>query len=150
MTLLQASVYFCDSICSTNSIAHLACGVFFAVLIGHVNPSLGFWGATSAGFIKETIDYFKHTTASASFNYLTDAHYGVIDGAADLLFWMIGGFIVFALLRRGHKRLQDRIVNESMRIFLANPANRDTRPVMATVRPERKEVQVFEQGNIWS
>jgi hypothetical protein len=151
MTLLEASVYFCDSICSTNSIAHLACGVFFAVLLGHVNPSLGFWGATSAGLIKEMIDYFKHVTASANFNYLTDTHYGVVDGVADLLFWMIGGLIVFGLLRRGHKRLQERLVGESMRLFLDNPANRDTRPELARIRPKRIQAQPFEsQKNIWS
>lgn len=125
MPLLDALVYFCDRVCTSPYASHMAAGVFFGFLIGFAHPKRAFWAAFGIGFSKEVIDYFKHTTESAQFNFLTDPKYGLYDGYEDLLFWMIGGYIAYRLLEFGHKRVLEQHKKQLDRslILAQNPAD---------------------------
>ena len=103
MSILGTLVYFCDVVCRTPYAQHMAVGVFVGLLFGFARPAFSFWAATFLGTGKETVDYFKHIHESHTFNYLTDAKYGIMDGVQDLAFWIIGGYLAYRLLRKGHE-----------------------------------------------
>ena len=124
MPFLDQLVYFCDEICSSQYARHIAVGVLVGLLFGFARPVLSFWAAAILGTGKETIDYFKHTAESSSFNYFTDPKYGIHDGMMDLLFWMIGGYLAYRLLKKSHALLQHKFKKDTAhhQIFV-NPAN---------------------------
>jgi hypothetical protein len=134
MGLLNTLVYFCDHVCAEHCLVHLVCGVFFGLLLGHTEPMMAFWSATGVGFVKETIDYFKHHFESATFNYWSDPKYGIVDGSGDLLFWMIGGIVVYLLLTRSHRTMRKTLRTGSASTMHDNLANHGTLvPVLVPV-----------------
>lgn len=117
MSILDALIFFCDRVCTSSYVVHTAFGVFFGFLIGFARPRRAFYAASLVGISKETIDFFKHSAESASFHYLTDSKYGLYDGVEDLLFWMIGGYIAYRLLQRGHLHIHEHYAKRSKELL---------------------------------
>lgn len=103
---LQDIIKAMDHLGDYHSLVHFVMGVFFGFFFGVLRPTIAFWGATAAGFGKETLDYIKHTHESASFHFLTDGKYGLYDGMGDLLLWMIGGYVAYKVWHYSHRMMR--------------------------------------------
>lgn len=104
-------------------LVHFVLGVFFGFFCGAIRPTIAFWGATFAGFGKETLDYVKHTHESASFHFLTDPKYGLYDGVGDLLLWMVGGYVAYRVWRRSHALVRAHHQHALQNHLATNTAN---------------------------
>lgn len=146
--VLHALVYFCDTICASHCIVHLVFGVFFGFILGHAQPAYAFWSASGIGFVKEVIDYFKHHAESASFNYLTDAKYGIVDGFGDWAFWAIGGAVVYFLLRRSHRAAQKSVLSQNLGDVVKNLSKQEAALATLVVAPALQRIPVSSEKNL--